>query len=224
MNHIASPRHSGETSIIPSHFCDVSQHAPLVTVLIDQDNELNERVAPPKRPRGRPPKLKNNLLKPYLRGVKSPGHALSILPGFDNIVTGAVNADFGGNTRSLSKKLVISLLQRLDVLSSVAVQEYMHKTSRSCCVRHAQKIVQCLTVIHNAAIKVARIQWPAPDEIGQSVSCELLSYVERCGNDACTVCMSASTIPTESGRFGGCEDQDDKMTTLDDDLDEMGDW
>lgn len=225
MNHIAPTRHTSPHSFVPWHTYDAAQHASLPSVSARQEKELIEIVAPPKRRRGRPAKLKTNLLKPYLQGIKSPGHALSILPGFDNIVTGAVNTDFGSNTRPLSKKLVITLLQRLDVISSKAVLEYMNKTLRMCCVRHAQKIVQCLGVVHNAAIKVARTQWPAPDEAGLSASCELLSYIEPCGNDTCAICcIPTPKALTESGRFGGCKDEEDKITTLDDDLDEVGDW
>lgn len=224
MNHIAPIHHASRHSFLPWQTYDASEQAFIPSVLANPEKELSEGVAPPKRGRGRPAKLKTNLLKPYLQGVKSPGHALSTLPGFDNIVTGVVNTDFGGNTRPLSKKLVINLLQRLDVISSKAVLKYMHKTLRMCCLRHAQKIVQCLDVIHNAAIKVARTQWPAPDEAGLSASCEPLSYIEPCGSDACAICVPTSRIRTESATLGGCEDEEDEIITADVDLDEGDDW
>lgn len=72
--------------------------------------------------------------------------------------------DFGGNTRPLSKKLVITLLRRLDVISAEAVEAYMHATMRQCSLRHAQKIAQVLRIIIHAAAKVAEADWPASGE------------------------------------------------------------
>jgi hypothetical protein len=143
--------------------------------------EPNSDVAKPaegKRKRGRPTMSHANSLKTCLAGFNAPGLALASLPYLDQIVTGAVNLDMDGNTRPLSKKLVVSLLQRLDVITAQAVREYMHLTLRQCSERHSQKIALCLRVIENAAATIAKTKWPihGPYEI------------ESCGRDDCSVC------------------------------------
>lgn len=154
-----------------------------------------ERVgeAPVKKAgRGAPRKVRANSLKPYLQGFNSPGHALRDLPHFDNIVTGAVNTDFGSNTRPLSKKLVITLLQRLNVITAEAVQEYMHLTLRRCSERHAQKIAQCLRVIEHAARTVAEYQWPSSTTTNELGIFTAASYITPCGSETCVVCSGSA--------------------------------
>lgn len=147
----------------------------------DRSDDVAEASAAGPKKRGRPSKAATNSLKHRLSGFNVPGLALAGLPGLDHIVTGAVNLDLDGNTRPLSKKVVISMLQRLDVISTKAVQEYMHLTLRQCSERHAQKIAQCLRVIERAAASIAPSQWPgrsAPD-------------IEPCGNATCQVCRQS---------------------------------
>jgi hypothetical protein len=153
-----------------------------------EDAELSTAtVAEEKRKRGRPATVHANTLKPYLQGFSAPGFALASLPSFDSIVTGAVNLDMDGNTRPLSKKLVVSLLQRLDVISAEGVREYMHLTSRQCSERHAQKIALCLRVIERAAATAAATKWPAPPAY----------EIEPCGREGCSVCSRSQTGDAE---------------------------
>jgi hypothetical protein len=136
-----------------------------------------------KKKRGQPPKVHPNSLKPYLAAFSAPGFALAGLPFLDKIVTGAVNLDMDNNTRASAKKLAVSLLQRLDFISSQGVRDYMHLTLRTCCVRHSQKIATYLRVIETAAAPIAKTLWPAP-----------LAYeIDPCGRENCSVCTRSAT-------------------------------
>lgn len=150
-----------------------------------------ENTPSKKQGRGRPEKVIFNSLHCYLQGLSSPGHALSTLPHFDNIVTGAVNIDFDGNTRPFSKKLMITLLKRLDTISAKAVREYMHSTLRSCSLRHSQKIVQCLSIIINASKKIAEEQWSPSGDFDEHGNHHSAGYVTPCGNEDCSVCAGS---------------------------------
>lgn len=165
---------------------------PFWMKFVDRSDEVVAASSAGKKKRGRPSKAATNSLKRRLSGFNAPGLALAGLPGLDHIVTGAVNLDLDGNTRPLSKKVVISILQRLDVVSTRAVQEYMHLTLRQCSERHAQKIAQCLRVIEKAAASIAPSQWPGHSE----------PNIEPCGKLACSVCgrssMHASSWDAES--------------------------
>lgn len=171
--------------------------------------------------RGAPKKVRNNSLKPYLQGFYHPSHALSRLPQFDHIVTGAVSMDLGRNTRPLSKKLVITLLRRLDLISSEAVQAYMLATMRQCTLRHAQKIAQVLRLIVHAAAKVAEAQWPPPGEAIDQHSFGSAGYITPCGSVTCIIC-SGSTQPNWDWPEHGASK--DGVDSLEDDCVELGMW
>jgi hypothetical protein len=140
-----------------------------------------------KKKRGRPATVHANSLKACLSSFDAPGFALAGLPFLDQIVTGAVNLDMDGNTRPLSKKLVVSLLQRLDVISAEGVREYMRLTLRQCSERHAQKIAQCLRVIETALANVAKTKWP----VGRP-----MYEIESCGKANCSVCAQSDAAAT----------------------------
>lgn len=171
--------------------------------------------------RGAPKKVRNNSLKPYLQGFYHPGHALSKLPQFDHIVTGAVSMDMGGNTRPLSKKLVITLLRRLDVISTETVQAYMLATMRQCTPRHAQKIAQVLRLIVNATAKVAEAQWPPPGEATDQHTFGSTGYITPCGSDTCIICSGSIQPnwdwPQHDANMDGAD-------SLEDDCIEPGMW
>lgn len=107
-----------------------------------------------KKPRGRPKKIVTNRLKPFLKNFVFPRQALKFLPMFDDIVTGAVRLDAGGNDRPLSKTMMVSLLQVLDEVSTEAIQ-----TTKGYSKRHSQRICQCLRIIESMAFKVAHKHW-----------------------------------------------------------------
>lgn len=111
-----------------------------------------------KKARGAPKKIVPNRLKRYLKHFMFPRDALERLPMFDDIVTGAVK-DSGGNTRPLSKTMMVSLLQGLD---EIAAGEIQNDTGLS--LRHAQRIAMCLRIIERAAFKVAQTHWYMPSE------------------------------------------------------------
>lgn len=210
MTHTASPLPCGKyPPFLPNNFYDAPQHASFGNVTpstttpdqLPHETLVWQRTEPSQEPcttpavtakgrkgRGRPANAHSNSLKPYLQGFNAPGFALAKLPLLDDIVTGALKLDLGGNTRPLGKKTIIRLLQRLDVISTKAVQEYMHLTLRECSERHAQKIAQCLRVIEWSAAKVAKTQWPAPTEIDQLYSHAATPVIEPCGNISCTIC------------------------------------
>lgn len=110
-----------------------------------------------KRTRGAPKKVVLNRLKPFLTNVMFPREALQRLPMFDDIVTGAVK-DSGGNTRPLSKTMMVSLLQGLDQIAAKDVQ-----AATGLSLRHSQRIAMCLRIIERAAFKVAERHWYLPD-------------------------------------------------------------
>jgi hypothetical protein len=112
------------------------------------------------RRRGRPTKIIVNRLKPFLGQFTLPREALKFLPMFDDIVTGAVRLDMGGNTRPLSKTMMVSLLQILDVVSTEAVQ-----STKLYSKRHAQRVCQCLRIIESMAFNVAAEHWHTSNEI-----------------------------------------------------------
>lgn len=111
-----------------------------------------------KKVRGAPKKVVPNRLKPYLKHFMFPREALERLPMFDDIVTGAVK-DSGGNTRPLSKTMMVSLLQGLDQIAAGAIQE---DTGLS--LRHSQRIAMCLRIIERTGFKVAQTHWYIPNE------------------------------------------------------------
>jgi hypothetical protein len=111
-----------------------------------------------KKPRGRPKKIEVNRIKPYLQNFIFPKDALSTLPMFDDIITGAVVADAGGNTRPFSKSKMIKLLQSLDFISVEAIRQHEPQWS----LRHAQKIAMCLRIIERHAFDIAEVHWPPP--------------------------------------------------------------
>lgn len=157
-----------------------------------------------KKKRGRPPTAHTNSLKRHLSGFNAPGFVLASLPFFDNIVTGAVNLDMKGNTRPLAKKVIVSMLQRLDVISTRAVQDYMHSTSRQCSGRHAMKIALCLRVIEKAAASIAEDQWPMPTTF----------EIEPCGKVNCSVCARSGTeAPTPDAASHVSDDSDFSVET-----------
>jgi len=213
-----------ERSFVPSHLFNASQHTFLRKITIGEDDEPNKTVAAARRPRGRPRKVDTNALKLYLQDC-SPGHALSKLPEFDNIVTGAVNLDLGDNARPLSKRTVIAMLRRLDVISTATVQQYMHMTLRHCCERHAQKIAQCLRVIQNASMKVAESYWPKFQEIGQSYAHGPANYIAPCGNSTCVICAAAPVRGSQWAESVSCRDDENNFVIDDDDnAEQVPDW
>lgn len=116
-----------------------------------------------KKGRGQPKKVATNRLKPYLQGFVFPREALRALPMFDDIVTGTVNLDAGGNTRNLSKTVMVSLLQGLEEISTDAIQEATGQSKR-----HCQRIGQYLRIIERTGFKVAQTYWDTPLEHGWS--------------------------------------------------------
>jgi len=120
-----------------------------------------------------------------------------------------VSTDFGSNTRPLSKKLVITLLQRLDVISTEGVQEYMHLTLRRCSERHAQKIAQCLRVIEHAAKVIAVTQWPSPGEASEHLTFDSTNYITPCGSDTCAICSGSTKQSWDWSHYGTCEAEGD---------------
>lgn len=116
-------------------------------------------LVPAQKTRGRPKKVVPNRLKPYLQDFIFAREALQALSGFDDVVHGAVRLDAGGNTRPLSKTMMVSLLQVLDEITAEAVQENI-----DCSLRHAQRVAMCLRVIELNAYKVAQNHWYAPAE------------------------------------------------------------
>lgn len=117
-------------------------------------------LAPTQKTRGRPKKVVPNRLKPYLQDFIFAREALKALSGFDDIVHGAVRLDAGGNTRPLSKTMMVSLLQVLDEITAEAVQENIRGS-----LRHAQRVAKCLRVIEVTAYKVAQKHWYIPTEM-----------------------------------------------------------
>lgn len=104
--------------------------------------------------RGRPKKVFVNRLRPYLQDFTFPGDALSKLPMFDDVVAGVVVADAGGNTRPFSKSYMVSLLQKLEEISTESVLDEMQ-----CSERHAQKVAMCLRIIERHCFEIAQDYW-----------------------------------------------------------------
>lgn len=150
--------------------------------------EIKESLPPStlikkKRGGGRKPTVQKNTLKPYLEAFSAPGLALAAAPELNTLVTGAVYLDMGGNTRPLSKKLILSMLLRLDEISTKAVQDYMHLTLRPCKDRQAQNIACCLRVIINAAAKLSLPELPTTN----------MNYnIDPCGNPRCAICTATA--------------------------------
>lgn len=145
-NHVAVKGRSGTTGF---PICPAVDRVAIVPVAL----------AATQKTRGRPKKVVPNRLKPYLQNFIFAKDALQILPGFDDIVHGAVRLDAGGNTRPLSKTMMVSLLQVLDEIRAEAVQESIGGS-----LRHAQRVAMCLRVIELAAYKVAQKHWYVPTE------------------------------------------------------------
>lgn len=152
--------------------------------------------------RGRPAKGTINPLKPYLSTFTAPGHALAKIPYFDNIITGAVNIDMGRNTRPLSKKVVIRLLQELDVISTKGILDYMELTLRPCGVRHAQKVAEILCIIIRACSGLLGDDWLNDNGIDDTSLYCSAPIIEPCGNSRCIVCTShAACLEAEGDCF-----------------------
>lgn len=194
----ASPLQRGNyPPFLPLNFYEAPQYAqyrPLPVVVKAPSRWLKtSSTTPRERTRGRPAILYTNSIKAHLASFSAPGHALSRLPGLDDAVTGAVNLDYYGNTRPLSKKLVLVLLRRIDVISSAEVQAYMHCSLRQCTLRHAQRLAQCLRVIEKAAAKLARTQWPKPDQFEENDG-SAAPQIPPCGKATCTICRSGVAL------------------------------
>jgi len=127
--------------------------------LANLPNLKPETASGVKKGRGRPKKIEVNRIKPYLQGFMFASDALSKLPMFNDIVSGTVVADAGGNTRPFSKKKMVHLLQSMDIISTEAIQEEM-----KCSTRHAQKLAMCLRIIERHAFDVAITCWKLPTE------------------------------------------------------------
>lgn len=93
-----------------------------------------------------------NHLKPRLDGYLTLDEALVDLPRLENILHGALSLDMGGNTRSMNVGLVFVILQQLTWLTAETVQNFM-----DCSLRHAQKMMQVLSVIVSAVLSEDRI-------------------------------------------------------------------
>jgi hypothetical protein len=87
----------------------------------------------------------NNLVTQYLAGIVSYSHACEIYCFFDDIATGTACLDAGNNTRPLSRRMLLDLIQTLPVISTKAVQ---HRTGVS--VGHAQKLALFARVLSKA--------------------------------------------------------------------------
>jgi hypothetical protein len=147
------PRSEAEISIRRSEI-----HRSLDNLLLRHDNYLASGLAEPMsetavqrlttspakakgQGRGRPEKAVINSLRPYVKNFTFPREVLT-LTGMDDIMSGAVALDLGGNTRPLNKKAMATLLQKLEVITAESVQEEMR-----CSLRHAQKVAKCLGII-----------------------------------------------------------------------------
>jgi hypothetical protein len=130
---------------------------PLSHMTTDATSTAQVAMPVVKKARGRPKKSVTNRLKPFLKNFIFPRDALAALPMFDDIVTGAVRLDAGGNTRPMSKTMMVSLLQVLDEVTTEAIQEVIH-----CSLRHAQRLAQYLRIIEQAGFKAAQQRWHAP--------------------------------------------------------------
>jgi hypothetical protein len=89
-----------------------------------------------------------NPLRATLQGYLTLEEAFLDLPGFENVLFGALMLDMGGNTRTLSPARVFALLQNLKVISSETIQCFM-----GCSVRHAEKIGITLRVMITAFVR-----------------------------------------------------------------------
>lgn len=181
----ASPRQSSNSApFIPALFGHIGA-VEKITISSSDHSAIVAILPHASKKRGRPKIVHINSLKACLSAFSAPGFALARLPHLDHIVTGAVNLDMAGNTRPLSKKLMVRLLQHLDVISTEAVKEYMHLTLRQCSERHAQKIALCLRVIENTLAPIAKTKWLAPNHTYE---------IESCGKDNCPVCSVRSAF------------------------------
>lgn len=72
------------------------------------------------------------------------------LPMLMEIIDSANRLDMGGNTRGLSRTLLLMMLANLDVITPATVQKFM-----DCSVRHSQRVAGCLRVIINAFMMLA---------------------------------------------------------------------
>ena len=86
----------------------------------------------------------------------------------------------GNNTRPLSKKIIVSMLSKFDVISSTAVKDYMELILQPIEIRQAQNIAFCLRLILIAA---AKLSFPQPIEVNYDI--------EPCGNPHCTICAAS---------------------------------
>jgi hypothetical protein len=163
--------------------------------------------APAKR-RGRPPIVHPNSLKPYLAHYNSPGYALAELPHLDNIISGMVNLNFGENTTPFSKKLMIVLLRRLDVISTANVEEYMTLSLRECSERNAQRIASCLRVIELTAAKLALPAWSKLQLLKDDMYSPVQG-IEPCGNPDCSICSKTVTT-ADRWSLSSSDDEDSR--------------
>jgi hypothetical protein len=94
-----------------------------------------------------------NDLKMYLEGYLSLWEAIDDLPVLDTLVTGALQLDLGGNTRTLNPNLIFALLQQLDWISAVTVETFV-----GCGTRHAQRIAMVLRIILTGFIAASDVK------------------------------------------------------------------
>lgn len=111
-----------------------------------------------KKRRGRRPKVVTNRLKCHLQGFDTVQQAFDTLQGLDNIVSGAAQLDREGNTRDLNKYALVSMLRKIDIISTQAVEALMQ-----CDDRHARKVASAMRIINTEALKLSAL-WPAPEE------------------------------------------------------------
>ena len=84
----------------------------------------------------------DNLAKLHFQNYACLDDAREVYPSLDNILTGALALDMGGNTRPLRRNVIFALLQSLDVISPTRVRESMGNSKS-----HSEKIAMVLRVI-----------------------------------------------------------------------------
>jgi hypothetical protein len=112
--------------------------------------------------------------------------------------------------------------QRLDVISTVAVHEYMHLTLRSCAERHPQKIAQCLRVIERGAKTLAETKWPLPGSVGDHFTFSSTNYITPCGSDTCAICAGSQEQSLDLTQHGTCVSEAGSLE--DAETEQAGDW
>jgi len=195
--------------LLPKNFYEAPQYnsyAPTPLASIPSPSLAGAVKATAKR-RGRPLILHPNSLKPYLERYSSPGHALTQLPHLDNIVSGMVNLNFGENTKPFSKKLMLVLLRRLDVISTANVEEHMLLTLRECSPRNAQRIASCLRVIELTAAKLTRTIWAELQPVDDDHMYAPVQGIPPCGQPGCPICSRTAAL-ADSWTLLSSDDED----------------